>query len=365
MSLVFFRTTATLELLWQSMGNRLLRIDMKTYLVRKCRILSMHRLLRAAVLAFVTLFFADAVTSSALGSPASSTLKIFLPNGASIVYSDPLTAGSQFSDPLWGREVFHFPDDSSFNIIPINNDSIGFSQTWAASREDVSPSGQFVLIGRFEVGAVDSGVSGANSATQYCSVLEIPSGCVYEDQAGEICGAGWKRDHPAQWGDEEESKVMLKNSRPSAKKLIEFINSGRPEKSLLDSDIFAAENLMRCDPLSLDNHEAYQEIAAALHASGAQFAAHSIYTALSKMHATSAPPVNNNKILNVVYISVPRATLYFEPNEASAAPAYLIKNDRVIVLQQSPIGWAYVDYINSSGSHLLRWIKADDLAIKP
>ncbi|WP_208451364.1 hypothetical protein, partial [Burkholderia gladioli] len=35
------------------------------------------------------------------------------------------------------------------------------------------------------------------------------------------------------------------------------------------------------------------------------------------------------------------------------------------VLQQSPIGWAYVDYINSSGSHLLRWIKADDLAIKP
>ncbi|RGF31477.1 hypothetical protein DW076_17510 [Clostridium sp. AF46-12NS] len=88
-----------------------------------------------------------------------------------------------------------------------------------------------------------------------------------------------------------------------------FINSGKPEKSLLDFDIFTAENLMRCDPLSLDNHEAYQKIAAALHASGAQFAAHSIDTALSKMHATSAPPVDNNKMLNVVYVSVPRATL--------------------------------------------------------
>ncbi len=347
------------------MGNRLLRIDVHTDSVRKYRILSMHRLLRATVLVFMTLLFADAVTSSALGSPASSTLKFFLPNGASIVYGDPLTARSQLSDPLWRREAFHFPDGSFFNIIPRSYDSIGFSQTWAASKEDVSPSGQFILIGRFEVGAVDDGVAGANSAIQYCSVLEIPSGCVYEDQAGEICGAGWKRGYQAQWGGEEESKLMLQDSRPSAKKLLKFINSRQSEKSLLEADSFAAENLMRCDPLSLDNYQAYQKISEELHASGAQFTARSIDMALSKMHATSTPPVDNNRSLNSFYISVPRATLYSEPNEASAVPAYLIKNDRVTVLQQSPIGWAYVDYINSSGRHLLRWIKADDLAIKP
>ncbi|WP_186164165.1 hypothetical protein [Burkholderia gladioli] len=63
--------------------------------------------------------------------------------------------------------------------------------------------------------------------------------------------------------------------------------------------------------------------------------------------------------------SVQKATLYDAPDEACATRAYLVKNDTVIVLKQSPTSWAYVDYINSSGKHLLRWIKADDLAIKP
>ncbi|WP_186062372.1 hypothetical protein [Burkholderia gladioli] len=338
--------------------------DMKN-LVQKYRGLSMSRSLHATMLAFVTLFFTNAATSSAFGSPSSNTFKFSLPNGASIVYSDPLPTGNQSSDPLWKREVFHFSDGSSFNIIPRNNDPVGFSQTWAASKEDVSPSGQFVLIGRFEVGVVDGGGESTNSATQYCSVLEIPSGCVYEDQAGEICGAGWKRGHPAQWGGEDESKAMLQDSRPSAKKLIKFINSGQPAKGSLEFDISGAENLMRCDPLSLDNREAYQKISAALHASGSQFAAHSIDTALSKMNTTSTPPVDGNKGSKTAGISAARATLYSAPNEASATHAYLIKNDRVTVLQQSPIGWVYVDYINAFGKHLLRWIKADDLAIAP
>jgi hypothetical protein len=30
-----------------------------------------------------------------------------------------------------------------------------------------------------------------------------------------------------------------------------------------------------------------------------------------------------------------------------------------------PTGWAYVDYVNASGKHLLRWIKAEQLLIKP
>ncbi|WP_186023115.1 hypothetical protein [Burkholderia gladioli] len=170
---------------------------------------------------------------------------------------------------------------------------------------------------------------------------------------------------PSGGGGEDESKAMLQDSRPSAKKLIKFINSGQPAKGSLEFDISGAENLMRCDPLSLDNREAYQKISAALHASGSQFAAHSIDTALSKMNTTSTPPVDGNKGSKTAGISAARATLYSAPNEASATHAYLIKNDRVTVLQQSPIGWVYVDYINASGKHLLRWIKADDLAIAP
>ncbi|MBU9190489.1 hypothetical protein [Burkholderia gladioli] len=63
--------------------------------------------------------------------------------------------------------------------------------------------------------------------------------------------------------------------------------------------------------------------------------------------------------------SVQKATLYDAPDEARATRARLVKSDPVTVLKQSPTGWAYVDYINSSGRHLLRSIKADDLAIKP
>jgi hypothetical protein len=38
--------------------------------------------------------------------------------------------------------------------------------------------------------------------------------------------------------------------------------------------------------------------------------------------------------------------------------------DTVTILKQSPPDWAYVDYVNGSGTHLLRWITADQLTIK-
>jgi hypothetical protein len=58
------------------------------------------------------------------------------------------------------------------------------------------------------------------------------------------------------------------------------------------------------------------------------------------------------------------ATLFTAPDDATASRAYLVQNDVVTVLKRSPIGWAYVDYVNASGKHLLRWIKADQISIK-
>jgi len=67
----------------------------------------------------------------------------------------------------------------------------------------------------------------------------------------------------------------------------------------------------------------------------------------------------------IAFVSVQKATLYTAPDDASASRAYLVQNDVVMVLKQSPVGWAYVDYVNASGKHLLRWIKADEIATKP
>ena len=64
-------------------------------------------------------------------------------------------------------------------------------------------------------------------------------------------------------------------------------------------------------------------------------------------------------------VSVEKATRFTAPNDARASRAYPGRNDTVTVLKQVPTGWAYMDYVNASGKHLLRWSKAEQLTIKP
>ena len=93
-----------------------------------------------------------------------------------------------------------------------------------------------------------------------------------------------------------------------------------------------------------------------------------IETGLSKV-GNSAPntplpsPTETEHLVGIV--SVEKAMLYTAPNDARASRAYLVRNDTVTVLKQVPTGWAYVDYVNASGKHLLRWSKAEQLTIKP
>ena len=94
----------------------------------------------------------------------------------------------------------------------------------------------------------------------------------------------------------------------------------------------------------------------------------SIEAGLSKV-GDSAPntplpsPTETEHLVGIV--SVEKAMLYTAPNDARASRAYLVRNDTVTVLKQVPTGWAYVDYVNASGKHLLRWSKAEQLTIKP
>ncbi|MCA3804473.1 hypothetical protein, partial [Burkholderia sp.] len=128
-----------------------------------------------------------------------------------------------------------------------------------------------------------------------------------------------------------------------------------------------ADNLLRCDPLSSANRESYRKIAAALKVDGARFDAQLIDTALSKGSVTSVgTPVGQGAGVEgpTAVVSVVKATLFTAPDDATASRAYLVQNDVVTVLKQSPTGWAYVDYVNASDKHLLRWIKADQISIK-
>lgn len=160
---------------------------------------------------------------------------------------------------------------------------------------------------------------------------------------------------------------MLKRDRPSASRLLRFISAGQPPRSLVDHDS-GADNLLRCDPPSAANRDAYRRIVIALHAAGAHHDAQLIDAAILQANGdnngTSTPTARETEE-RAATVSAQKATLYTVPDDAHPSRAYLIRNDAVTVLKQLPSGWAYVDYVNASGKYLLRWIKVDQLAIMP
>jgi hypothetical protein len=160
---------------------------------------------------------------------------------------------------------------------------------------------------------------------------------------------------------------MMRDNRPSASRLLRFISAGQPPRSVIDDDS-GADNLLRCDPPSSVNRETYGKIAATLHAAGAHNDARLIDVAFSNAAgaAVGTPaPATVESGHRVATISAQKATLCMASDDAQASRAYLVQNEAVTALKQSPAGWAYVDYVNASGKHLLRWIKADQLPTKP
>ncbi|MGF6413152.1 hypothetical protein [Paraburkholderia sp. MM5482-R1] len=307
---------------------------------------------------------------SALAAAPSSTFRFALPGRAAILYGDASNPHAPLPERTWQQAVFRFPSGATFSLLPrAGKSNAGGTEIEPPSESDISPSGQYVVIGRVESGTVSSGPGQAESvlSREYCSVIEISTGCITADQTGEICGAGWQAGQRAQWGTDDQTNVMLKRDRPSANRLLNFIIAGQPPRSLVDDDS-GADNLLRCDPPSSANRDVYQKIAVALHAAGAYYDARLIDAAISKVDGgtvgTSAPTALETEH-RAATVSAQKATLYTAPDDAHASRAYLIRNDAVTVLKQSPVGWAYVDYVNASGKHLLRWIKADQLAITP
>jgi hypothetical protein len=306
----------------------------------------------------------------ALAATSSPTFRFALPGGAAILYSNASNPQAPLPERSWQRAVFHFPNGATFSLLPrIGESDTAGTEIEPPNESDISPSGQYVVIGRVESGMVSSGPGQTESvlSREYCSVIEIRTGCITADQTGEICGAGWQAGQPAQWGTDDQTNVMLRRDRPSANRVLHFISAGQPPRSIVNDDS-GVDNVLRCDPPSPASRQAYQKIATALRAAGAHSEARLMEAGLSKV-GDSAPneplpsPTETEHLVGIV--SVEKATLYTAPNDARASRAYLVRSDTVTVLKQGPTGWASVDYVNASGKHLLRWIKAEQLTIKP
>lgn len=301
----------------------------------------------------------------------SSTFRFALPGGAAIVYGEASNPQAPLSQRAWQQAVFNVPNGTTFRLLPRADaaDAEG-TEMEPPSDSNVSPSGQYVVIGRVESRMVSTGPGRSESVSsrEYCSAIEVGTGCITADQTGEICGAGWQAGEPAQWGTKDQTNVMLKLDRPSASRVLGFISAGQPPRAVIADDS-GADNLLRCDPPSSVNRDTYAKIATALHVAEAHYDARLIEAAISSrarggtVGTSVLPPAKAEA--RTATVSAQRATLYTAPDDAHASRGYLVQNDAVTILKQSPGDWAFVDYVNASGKHLLRWIKADQLTIAP
>ncbi|WP_152495063.1 hypothetical protein [Paraburkholderia kururiensis] len=324
--------------------------------------------LRAGAIITVAVLLTGGIAEPALATPPSSTFRFALPGGAALLFSNASNPQAPLAERAWQKAAFYFPNGATFSVLPRPGESRAGTEIEPPSASDVSPSGQYMVIRRVESGTVSSGPGQAETMQnrEYCSAIEIASGCITADQTGEICGAGWLAGQPAQWGTDDQTNLMLKHDRPSASRVLHFMSAGQPPRLLVDDDS-GADNLMRCDPPSAANRDAYRKIVIALRAAGEHHDAQLIDTAILQANSnnSSSTPTGGENRARVATVSVQKATLYTEPDEAHPSRAYLVRNDAVSVLKQLPSGWAYLDYVNASGKHLLRWIKVDQLVISP
>lgn len=346
---------------------------------------------RIGVVIATALLVTGAAAVPALAAAPSSTFRFALPGGAAILYGKASNPQAPLSQRAWQQAVFHFPNGASFSLLPGAgaSDSDG-TQMEPPSDSNISPSGQYVVVGRIESGTVSSGPGQAESVAsrEYCSAIEIRTGCITADQTGEICGAGWQAGQPAQWGTDDQTNLMLKDDRPSATRLLHFVSAGQPPRSLIDDDS-GAGNLLRCDPPSSANREAYQKIATALHAAGAQNDARLIDDALSKAAGGTPVPSALETGHRAETVSTQKATLYTAPDDAHASPSpeapiwtvradrtwlyerpsvgsvrhgYLIHGDQVTVIDTQNSDWARVRYARPGKTPIEAWLQKQDIA---
>ncbi|AKM05184.1 hypothetical protein ABD05_33940 [Burkholderia pyrrocinia] len=228
---------------------------------------------------------AAAAAPPAQVAASSSAFRFALPGGAAILYGNASNPRAPLSGRAWQKAVFQFPNGTTFGLLPRAGESNAGDGTQMESPNDgdISPSGEYVVVARDEQGTVSTGPGQPESvlSREYCSMIEIRTGCITADQTGAICGAGWQAGQPAQWGTDGHTDTMLKRDRPSANRQLGYISAGQPAKLTIRDDS-GADNLLRCDPPSVANRDAYRKIAIALHAARARNDARLIDVALSK-----------------------------------------------------------------------------------
>lgn len=285
---------------------------------------------------------------------------------SALVFSAPLSKKEQANAGSgWKRAAYLSPTGEQFDLLPMetftSKGGVVFQDSYPPQ---VSPTGKYAVLDILRSGSVDPGQNGEPHAEskQYCPVLETHTGCIVSAQSGELCGGSWDKNSDA-WivpgYDGDSTKDMLSYQFQSVNVLWrEYLAASTKPfrysiKSALTSNL-GPTNLMACEPPAAENREAYEAISRQLKKEGDLTDATYIDDKLGPVGKGDTEPPSST-------ISVDKARLYDRPDMTAQTRMYLVKGDRVTILDKSVLNWVHIKYVEQNGSIIDKWMQATSL----
>lgn len=291
--------------------------------------------------------------------------RIDFSNRSALMFSAPLKGKSQEEfGSGWTKATYRGVTGEQVDLFPMEAFTVGgviFQDSYAPQ---ISPSGRYAVLDILRAGIVDPGPKGKPEpeTRQYCPVLDVGTGCIVSVQSGDLCGGSWdqRKDLWVVPGyDGDSSKAMLDYQFQNVNIVWhEYLAANAKSfrytlNNALVSNL-GITNLMACQPPAADNLDAYAAMARQLIKDGNFSDARYIDKKLGVKGNSSAQSQG-------LTISVDKARLYDGPSLSTQTRTYLVKGDRVRVLDKSGADWVKIEYRQSNGPFIEKWIQAVSL----
>ncbi|WP_314138398.1 hypothetical protein [Buttiauxella noackiae] len=273
---------------------------------------------------FVAIFFSGV---------SHADITIQSPTGGRLTFLQE-KSGEHYEKNAWGKIIF---SRNSYSA-DLSRDDRYYTEDGSSK---VSPSGKYLIVSSVSGGNVEFG-DGTSKYTDraYCSVINMTNGCIISDWDGEACGYTWVggKDVLASSEDSDGDIFDFNSMKPSMNKI---------KNKLSSMNLQRTRNMLRCDSPSKENINQYQQLV-----KENEKAKKIVTNAISDYVLSIA----NESLINT------KSNLYSAPEGNSQTKAYLVPGDKIKIIQYSPDNqWVNIGYMNSKGSPLIAWIKADAL----
>ncbi|WP_144410033.1 hypothetical protein [Cupriavidus basilensis] len=285
----------------------------------------------------------------------------------------------EFSDPLqgwdkdtygagWKRARLIKPRGGIVELLPSETlTSIEGTIFSGAFYSSLSPSRKYVVLSTIRTGVLGDGPAmvGKNIYSRaYCPVISTESGCILNNNTGEICGGHWEGKKDLwRYGVDDRTDTMIKPTFFNAMGLWKAFSKSEKFSKSVELDFepnitdfvvqnFGVSNLLACDPPSAKNRDLYILVARQLEVEGRGIDA-------KFLRKKSNIGANNN--YGVDKVTAEKSWLYDGPEDQARTRMYLIKGDEIEIISTSSSGWVYVEYKGNNKKAIRRWMKESSI----